>query len=208
MTKAPKQLRDPRRHSDGFSFPVLLEPEELEALTPQQARFLECRAQTYTDSAACGKLGLSQSTVVRWKHESEAFLAAYAAARNIPVDRLEQALYHRALYGHSTLRLDKAGNPIPMIDPVTLEVMLDDDFEPIYVADQVPNDNLLLAALKAQRPEYRDKGELHVGGIPGAPLEHSVRVEYVLPDGATMDDYRRRWSEEDAAHGSQWPEGS
>jgi hypothetical protein len=189
----------------GFRPAELFEPGDEDHFTQQQMDFLNYRRHVLTDEPALARCGVTERRLEAWM-EDELFVRLYRSAAQSAVNELEEETRHRALHGFAQPMLKSDGTPIYVRDPLTGDPELDANFEPLIVVEQVPQHQLLPILLKAKRPEYREKGELLVGGVPGKPVEQAVKVEYVLPTGLTMDDYRRRWAEEDARHGSSWPE--
>lgn len=195
-----------RPATSSFEPAPLFEPDDLALLSPEQVTFLEHRQRVMTDELPCKRAGVTVRTLARWLEEP-LFLELYAVARETAVNEMEEELRHRAMYGYAQPIVGKDGRYSYVLDPDTGEPRRDANGDPIIVVEQVPQHGLLLESLRARRPEYRQKGELLVGGVAGKPVQQEVKVEYVLPGGLTMDDYRKRWAEEDARHGSAWPEG-
>lgn len=190
--------------SSKFKFAPLFDEEDRALLSAEQVTFLEARQRCPNDEPALGEADVTARTLTRWL-EDELFAELYGYACEGKPNEAEHETWHRALHGYAQVLTGKDGQPYYIRDPLTGEPEYDADGDPILVVEQVPRHELLLPLLKARKAEYRDKGELMLGGVKGSPVEQSVRVEHVLPEGLTMEDYMRRWAEEDARHGSSWP---
>ena len=104
---------------------------------------------------ACPAVGRARATVCEhWKHRPE-FAAAWEEAQETAWDRMEAELYRCAVEG---------------VD------------EPVFFGGEcighrrVYSDSLLLAGVKAHRPEYRDKSAVEISGPAGAPIRTQAEV--------------------------------
>lgn len=139
---------------------------------------------------ACRRAGVALSTMYRWLEDDEDFAQGATYAMEVAVGEAELELRHRAVFGRQELIL-VGGAPVAKRDPFTGEVELDDDFNPIYLTKTVYSDGLLVAYMKANKNEYRDKGELALTGPGGGAIktDNTVRVEFVTTTVKSPEDY-------------------
>jgi hypothetical protein len=160
-----------------------------DALRPvYKAKFLEAYAKTGVLGPALKAAGISRSSYKKWRKDDEEFDEACDDALQTAVDEGELALRTRGIDGVEEPVLYK-GEPIWKRDPVTGQVMLDDDFNPIPYTIMTRSDRLLEVYTRAHRPEYSEKRSVELSGPGGKAIESAVTVTYVLPKGKTPEDY-------------------
>lgn len=146
--KAPKQGR----------------PPTYKAAFAEQAKKL-CRLGA-TDLELADFFEVDVRTIYRWKHAHEAFCQAVTCGKDAADDRVERALYNRAVgYSHPAVKIFMpAGAEKPVYAP--------------YEEHVPPDPGAAFNWLKNRRPdEWRDKQEVeHKGGV-------SLTV---LPDDAAL----------------------
>ncbi len=160
---------------------------DTELMDARKTKFLEQYALTGVIQPACDVADISRSTYKDWRHKDPDFDAACDDAFQAAVDDAEGVLRRRGVEGIEEVVLYK-GEPIWRRDPATLELLLDDEFNPVPFTRLVHNDKLLETYVKAHRPVYREKSGLELTGKDGASLP-PVTVTYVLPPGKTVEDY-------------------
>ena len=107
-------------------------------------RFLEALAETGNVTAAAAAAGISRGGAYDHRQIDDAFARAWAEAEEIAADRLETEAWRRAVDGVSE----------PVISMGKL--VRDEKDQPVTI--QRYSDNLLLALLRARRPErFRDR---------------------------------------------------
>lgn len=151
--------------------------------------FIENYALHGVVTVACAAASISRSCYYQWCENDEDFAIACEDARECAVDLAEFELRNRAVDGVEEPVLFK-GEPVWRRDPVTADVLLDDDFNPIPFTINRRSDRLLEVYMKANRNQYRDKGSLEVTGKDGGAIETQFEVTYVLPSGKTEEDYK------------------
>lgn len=164
--------------------------ERAPALLPvRKEMFLKAYADCGVVTVACMRAGISRSSYYEWRQEDEAFDIGCDDAKDASIDLAEHELRNRGVHGVEEPVLFK-GEPIWRRDPVTGEILLDDDFDPIPFTINRKSDKLLEVYMKAHRQEYRDKGSLEVTGKNGGAIEAQFEVTYVLPADKTEEDYK------------------
>lgn len=122
---------------------------ELTKLTPKRRRFgpkflAELRDNGGFVSKACETVGVSKQTVYNWRESDPEFKADWDKAVDLATEDLEKEVRRRALYGVE---------------------------EPVYYKGEVVgsiqrySDSLLMFAIKARKPEYRDKMTIDVNKL-------------------------------------------
>ncbi|MEE8609022.1 MAG: hypothetical protein V3S55_15565 [Nitrospiraceae bacterium] len=64
-------------------------------------------------------------------------------------------------------------------------LMLDDDFEPVFLTVKKHSDRLLELQAKAYDERYRDKASLEVTGKDGGAVESAITVKFIRPGEQT-----------------------
>lgn len=119
--------------------------------------FLLALAESANVSKAARAAEVNRQYCYECRDNDPSFAEEWADALEIAVDKLEERAWNRANFEGIQYKFDKAGNPI--LHPVTGEAYF----------EHVGSDSVLLALLKAHRPEkYKDRSE--VTGKDGAPL--------------------------------------
>ncbi len=154
----------------------------------KQEIFLKHYAQHGIASHAARAVDVSASAICQWRKTDETFDALCDEAFQDAIDKAEYELRGRGM-GIERPVLDANGNPIPKRDPSTGEIVLDDDFNPIYYTRADSSDSLLALYIKAHRAEYREKTSHELTGKDGKELPSAINVTYVLPEGKTIEDY-------------------
>lgn len=155
--------------------------------TKQKLFLTEFRARGSITSA-CRAAGVTRQDVRDWRQD-DVFARDMDDAFEDAIDEAEIVLRQRAI-GVEVEVLDRQGNPIPKRDPKTGQVVLDDNFDIVYLTRTLSSDALLTTYMKAHRPAYRALAPLPgTEGGDGAQPISSVTVRYVLPDGKNSDDY-------------------
>ncbi len=163
--------------------------EQEERMRPiKKAAFLRVYAKTGVPKLALEAADLHRSTYKRWRKDDEDFDAACDDALQGAVDDAELALRQRGIDGIEEPVLYK-GIPMFKRDPVTGDVLLDNDFNPIPYTITQRSDRLLEVYTRAHRPEYSEKRSIELSGPGGKAIESAITVTYVLPEGKTAADY-------------------
>jgi predicted ThiF/HesA family dinucleotide-utilizing enzyme len=128
----------------------------------RQECFLRALAGTGNVTTAVAVAGTSRSRVYELRKTNGAFAAGWDEAEEIAADRLEEEARRRAVEGVQE----------PLVSGG--KIVRDDDGQPIAIRRYA--DTLLLALLKAHRPEkFRDQKLIHAGD-PQNPIEHNVSL--------------------------------
>lgn len=142
-----------------------------------QEDFLMIVAETGNASEACRRLGIPRMTVYQWRDTRPGFAEQWDAALEVSRERLRQ----RVLETACAMGLARY---VPLTDPDTGTVVLDDNFDPITVPDTSHVDTRVLTKLmdKVMRDEVRQ-------------VEQRTRVQYdgpyelvvLSPDGQLIE---------------------
>jgi hypothetical protein len=135
---------------------------KLKLTRERQKRFLAALADTGSVTAAVAVAGTSRTRVYELRKADQEFAAGWEEAEEVAADRLEDEARRRAVEGAQE----------PLVSGG--KIVRDDDGQPIAIRRY--SDMLLLALLKAHRPEkYRDQKLIHAGD-PQNPIEHKVSL--------------------------------
>lgn len=151
-------------------------------LTVEKRAFLRAFEACGIIGTACKTAKVSRRTVTQWREEDEEFEEAFSEAYETSIDPAEEALRHRALFGFEKPVIYQ-GIPMWRRDPLTGEVLLDDDFNPIPLTEPVQNNDLLKVYLAGNRGKYSTKVGIEHSGPGGGPLPKSVEVVFIDADG-------------------------
>lgn len=148
-----------------------------------QEDFLVILAETGNMSEACRRLGISRNAPYQWRDTRPGFAEQWDAALEISRDELRQ----RVLETACAMGLARY---VPLTDPDTGAVVLDDDFNPVTVPDTSHVDTRVLTKLmdKVMRDEvrqveqrtlvsYEGPCELVVYGPDGEVIEGDYEVQ-------------------------------
>lgn len=128
-----------------------------EPLATWRRAFLAVLAECANASKAARAAGVARSWAYQCRDNDPSFGEEWDAALEVAIDKLEEQAWRRANFEGVQYKFNKAGNPL--LHPVTGEPY----------CEHVGSDTVLLALLKAHRPEkYKDRSE--VTGKDGAPL--------------------------------------
>jgi hypothetical protein len=143
-------------------------------LTPaRRKRFLEVLAETGNVTVAVRLSGTSRTRAYELRKADDEFAAAWGEAEEIAADRLEAEAWRRAVEGIAE-PLVSAG-----------KIVRDDDGQPIAIRRY--SDNLLLALLKAHRPDkFRERRAIEPMGAPESDPPRMLAVSFVEP-GKVVD---------------------
>ncbi len=153
---------------------------DTELMDARKVCFLETYARTGIIQPACDAADISRTTYKNWRNHDDDFDVACDDALQAAVDVAEGELRRRGVEGVSEPVMWH-GEPIWRRDPVTGEVLLDDDFNPIPYTRYARSDRLLEVYLKAHRAQYRDRSGLELTGADGGPVATTINVVYVKP---------------------------
>jgi hypothetical protein len=118
--------------------------KRLKLTKARREHFLKVLADTGSVTAAVAVAGTSRTRVYELRKAHPAFAAAWEEAEETAADALEAEAWRRAV----------EGVPVPLVSAG--KIVRDDDGQPIAIRRY--SDNLLLALLKAHRPEkFRDR---------------------------------------------------
>jgi len=155
----------------------------------KKAKFLEAYCGLGIIGPCCTAADISRSTYNNWRDADEIFDAACDEAYLVAIELAEMELRARAVDGIEEPVLYK-GEPVWKRDPATGNILLDDEtFDPIPFTTIRKSDDLLKFFIKGHMENYREKGSLEVTGKGGKDLNTPLTIQYVLPDGKTMEDY-------------------
>lgn len=140
-----------------------------------------------TIAEGCRRATVSRTTIADWRKDDPEFDNGVVMALEDYRDSLSEEITRRGRDGYEEpvihqgqlcYRIDAEGN-----------LLLDDNFEPIILTVKKHSDKLLELNAKAYDDRYRDKSSLEVTGAGGGAVEQAITVQYVLPNGKTVDDY-------------------
>lgn len=147
----------------------------------RQLRFLDAYAITGVIGEACEASGVPRPTFKQWRQNDEAFAEAVLEAEQEAIDRLRSEAKRRALDGWEEPVIHQ-GRQMYKRHPLTNELLLDDDFEPIPLTINKKSDRILEKMLEAKAPEYSRKGSLELTGPGGSSLMPTkVEVHFTKP---------------------------
>jgi hypothetical protein len=136
--------------------------KRLKLTKPRQERFLRALAETGNVTAAVAVSGTSRTRVYELRKTDAVFAGAWEEAEETAADRLEEEARRRAV--------ERVQEPLVSAG----KIVRDDDGQPIAIRRY--SDTLLIALLKAHRPEkFRDQKLIHAGD-PQNPIEHKVSM--------------------------------
>ncbi len=165
---------------------------DTDLMDARKTKFLEGYVTTGIIQTGLDAADVSRSSYKYWREKDPDFVAACDDAYQAAVDAGELELRTRAVDGVEEIMTYK-GEPIWRHNPETLELVLDDDFEPVPFTVFKRSDKLLEVYVKGHRQNYRDKQSVEVTGAGGGAIETRIIVEFVDPprqegDGAAGDD--------------------
>lgn len=140
-----------------------------------------------TIAEGCRGARVSRTTIRDWRMDDEEFDAGVHSALEDYRDSLSEEITRRGRDGYEEPVIHQGALCYRLNYDGTL--MLNDDFEPIILTVKKHSDKLLELNAKAFDDRYRDKSSLEVTGKDGGMLEQSITVQYVLPNGKTVEDY-------------------
>ena len=156
----------------------------------KQRIFVVALAQQGIISEACKAAEISRNTYRYWMEGNEAFADAVEDAFEEAADSLEKEAARRAVHGYDEPVTNKDGL-IYMRNPMTGELILDDDFQPVPLTIKRHSDRLLELLMKGNIPKYKATGagggniNIDVGGgrTGRAGPKTTVTIEFVESDG-------------------------
>jgi hypothetical protein len=140
---------------------------------------------------AADAVGIPRATINNWRTKDPEFAEACEDAYQQAVDVAEMELRRRGVEGWEEPILYR-GEPIWQRDPVTGELVLDNDFNPMPFTIPRKSDRLLEVYTRSHRPIYKEKTEVALTGAGGGPVQNEIIVQYVMPDGKSVGDYERK----------------
>lgn len=142
-----------------------------------QEDFLMIVAETGNMSEACRRLGIARSAPYRWRDTRPGFAEQWDAALEISRDELRQ----RVLETACVMGLARY---VPLVNPDTGAVVLDENFDPVTVPDTSHVDTRVLTKLmdKVMRDEVRQvEQRTHVS------YEGPLELVVYGPDGEVIE---------------------
>jgi hypothetical protein len=151
------------------------------ALATRDARkdkFVEAYAANAAGIApACQVAGISRSTYKRWRNEDPDFDQKLEEAKEAAVDEAEAEVRRRGVEGVQEPVIHK-GAWMYQTDSRG-ELVLDGNFEPIRLTVNKKSDRMLELYVRANRAEYRDRGETTVNVQGGLSVRRALDLEDV-----------------------------
>ena len=147
----------------------------------KQAAFLQAYSLTGVIGDAASAVGVTRTTVRNWRDDEE-FEERFQDAFEEAIDPVEIELRKRAMLGFEKPVIYQ-GIPMFRRDPLTGDLILDDDFNPIPLTEPVQNNDLLKLYIAANRGKYNPKTTLEHQGPGGTQLPRQVQVVFVEADG-------------------------
>ena len=135
-----------REANVSFGNPIAIRDgvKALKFTKERKEAFLQALADTGIVSSAAGVAGITRARVYQVRQQDPAFAVAWDEAEEAAADALEAEAWRRAV----------VGVPEPLVSAG--KVVRDDDGQPLAIRRY--SDNLLIALLKARRPEkFKDR---------------------------------------------------
>lgn len=173
-------------------------------LPDDKARFLEALLEKGTVRRAFLTTKLKPADVFRWQDEDPEFAEAWRMTERVTASWLEDAAFKRAvegtqkplyyqgvpIYQYQTL-VDDDGRPVKDENGRdVVEIVRDENGQPIQAAERQYSDTLLTLLLRAHDPKYREKTGVELSGPGGkplyaeaSPLEIARRIMYTVQRG-------------------------
>lgn len=147
------------------------------------------RQQVYLDSLrlhgihakAAKDAGVSYNATHGWRVNDPEFEAKVQEALEEAVADAEFEMRTRAVKGVEYPVFYK-GEPVYLRNPLTGELVLDENFQPTQLTSNVRSDRLLEVYMKAHRPMYRDKSGIEMSGPDGGPIRTADMTEEELDE--------------------------
>lgn len=160
---------------------------ERESLSPKQQAYLRLVEEGAPSlSYAAKRAGISTGQVYAWRRDVEGFREHEDICWEHSKDVVRDEIRRRALYGTQRPVLVN-GRPLPMRDPTTGEVLLDEDFEPIYVTYVELSDRVLELDAKVsgllKDPAAPSTKVTLTETKPDQEGERKVTIEIIRSDG-------------------------
>lgn len=157
---------------------------DVESLTPQQQSYLrlvEEGAPSVTYAAK--RSGVRPTDVWNWRKQVEGFSQHEKRLWDVARDVIRDEVRRRALYGNQRVVLVN-GQPLPMRNPTTGEIMLDEDFNPMWVTVTEVSDRMLELDARVTGL-LKEEGGVKVSVEDGAEGQApgKVTIEIVRSDG-------------------------
>lgn len=126
----------------------------------QAERAYALAQQGLTDPEICEGLGIGTTTFYRWRHEHPTFREATRLGKEAADERVEKALYHRALgYSHQAVKIFlPAGAKEPVYAPYTEYFPPDTAAASLWLRNRQPD-------------KWRDKVDHELSGKNGGAIE-------------------------------------
>lgn len=156
----------------------------MDKIEQQKAKdtYVEAFARSGIVSPACREAGVSRETIRLWKLADKVFAARCADALEDAIDEAELVVRQRGVEGWTEIVKYK-GQTIYKRVPMTGELELDDDFEPIPLTTEVRNDDLLKFYTSANRAKYGAKSKLELSGPEGGAIPVERFIRFIGSDG-------------------------
>lgn len=157
---------------------------DVEALSPAQQSYLrlvEEGAPSVTYAAK--RSGVRPTDVWGWRKTVDGFAAHEKRLWDVARDVIRDEVRRRALYGNQRVVLVN-GQPLPMRNPTTGEIMLDEDFNPMWVTVTEVSDRMLELDARVTGL-LKEEGGVKVSVEDGAEGQApgKVTIEIVRSDG-------------------------
>lgn len=116
---------------------------DLDTLTESQRAYLRLVEEGAPSvSYAAKRVGLRPTDIWTWRRELQGWARHEKMCWEVAKDVVRDEVRRRALYGNTRVVLVN-GQPLPMRDPRTGDVLVDEDFNPIYVTYTEVSDRML-----------------------------------------------------------------
>lgn len=148
----------------------------------RKAKYVEALAAIGIIGPAAKIAGVHRRTILDWQNADKKFAKACDDAYEEAIDSAELKVRERGVDGWEKPIIYK-GEPMFRRDPVTGDVLLDGNFDPIPLTESIRNDDLLKFYMEANRQKYNKKTKLEHSGPNGGDIPTGLKIRFVDSDG-------------------------
>lgn len=145
-------------------------------------KYVEALTKVGIIGPASEAAGVHRRTILDWQKADPEFAKACDDAFETAIDAAEVMVRERGVEGWEKPVIYK-GEPMFRRDPVSGEILLDDNFEPIPLTESIRNDDLLKFYMEANRQKYNRKTKLEHSGPNGGDIPTGLKIRFVSSDG-------------------------
>ena len=120
-----------------------------------------------TDAELAEEFGVTTTTLYNWRAKHPAFLAALKYGKENADERVERALYQRAVgFAHDAVKISFDKDGIPLFAPYVEYIAPDPGAAKLWLTNRKPK-------------EWREKIDHSMTGADGGPLQAQITVNFV-----------------------------